>query len=100
MAIRRFHRLLTIAALLLAAWLYACSQAAHADITDWKAQLVYLSPVLLIVAWGAYAFVLLVFGVASFRSVPSAAESLRSEMQEAQSFLRAHHVPTAQQKLC
>lgn len=78
-----------LAALML--WAVACS---HLDAKQpvLLRYTVLLLPVLMVIAYGMLALVLLVYGVLTFKSMPEEAASLRAEVQEAHAWLRAKGV--------
>jgi succinate dehydrogenase hydrophobic anchor subunit len=87
----RFQRLCIVVLIALTAWLLACAgvgqQGSHA-----LARFVYSLPLLAVLLYGLMASLLLVHGVATFKSVPEEAAMLRLEITEAQSYLRKQGV--------
>lgn len=54
---------------------------------------IYTLPLLVVVASGIYALILLIHGVVTFRTVPAEAEKLKQDIDEAFAFLRRKGVP-------
>ena len=54
---------------------------------------IYTLPLLVVVASGIYALILLIHGVVTFRTVPAEAEKLKQDIDEAFVFRRRKGVP-------
>jgi hypothetical protein len=90
---KRILRLSAAALLLLLIWGVLCSSANSHQLQGPLLWAIYTLPVLLVVAFGLYALILLIHGVLTFRTVPSEAELLKRDIEEAFAFLRRKGVP-------
>jgi hypothetical protein len=86
---KRFHQISISAGILLLLWLAVCTLVSRdKEVPGAVVWSIYTLPVSALAAYGLYAFILLVHGVLTFRTVPSEAEKLRADIDEALTFLR------------
>lgn len=90
---KRIHKLLAAALLLFVIWGVLCSSASSSELEGPLLWAIYTLPLLVVVASGIYALILLIHGVVTFRTVPAEAEKLKQDIDEAFAFLRRKGVP-------
>jgi succinate dehydrogenase/fumarate reductase cytochrome b subunit len=90
---KRIHKLSIAALLLFVIWVVLCSSAASAELQAPLLWVVYTLPLLTVALFGLYALLLLIHGVCTFRTVPSEAEKLKQDIEEAFAFLRRKGIP-------
>jgi tellurite resistance protein TehA-like permease len=91
----RFQRLISLLLVLVLLWLGTWASVRKNSKSEVVHHLAAFFPLIVITSFGLYAFSLLVYGVATFKTVPSEAESLRRDIDEAHVFLRQHKVQTS-----
>ncbi|EFN55694.1 hypothetical protein CHLNCDRAFT_133963 [Chlorella variabilis] len=79
----RIFRLSAVGLLLLAAWAALLQQTTEEPARTW----VLLAPLLALVVFGAYLATALLYGVATFRTVPEEAELLQKDIARARADL-------------
>jgi Dolichol-phosphate mannosyltransferase subunit 3 (DPM3) len=88
---RKIHQLALLVCLVALLWALAWSST-----SDSSPLLVRVAagglPLWLLTAFGIYALTLLIWGVLTFRTVPSEAEALRADIDEARIWLRKHGI--------
>jgi hypothetical protein len=91
----RFQRLISLLVVLALLWLGTWASLRTFSRNEQVQYLVAFLPLIAVTSFGLYAFCLLMYGVATFKTVPSEAEALRREIAEAHLFLRQHNVQTS-----
>jgi dolichol-phosphate mannosyltransferase subunit 3 len=88
---RTLHAYAALAGLVALLWALACASTPASSPLALRVAAVGL-PLWLLGAFGLYALALLVWGVLTFRTVPSEADALRADVAEARAFLRQHGI--------